>query len=282
MSQQPHPPGLIPLRPLTFGELLDAAVSLLREHARVYLAVAVVLAAAEQALLYPLRVAADLAGPAAVDWDERLGQFWLLLGLGLGTEAAILVLLGGLTARAAGPALLGQKVTGRQLLAPTGGRFLALGLVAPLVGVATAVAALAGLVPWIFVYGLVGLVAPAIVTDRLGPGRAVLRSLVLTCRVGMRAVWVRLGGYVGWLAIRTALTLGLTTLIELLLGPAVDGWITIVVVAAVAAVNAVAYTTLACLDAVVHLETRMRTEGLDLTLARARQRGTTPALVVAR
>ena len=39
--------------------------------------------------------------------------------------------------------------------------------------------------------------------------------------------------------------------------------------------NSVAYPALACLDAVTHLDTRMRTEGLDIQLAR------TPAGLVA-
>ena len=53
--------GVMPLRPLTLGELLDAAVVLLRERARTLLAVGLILSAAEQALLFPLRrpLAAD-------------------------------------------------------------------------------------------------------------------------------------------------------------------------------------------------------------------------------
>ena len=51
------------------------------------------------------------------------------------------------------------------------------------------------------------------------------------------------------------------------------GWGHLVAGAAWAAVNAVAYATLACLDAVLYLETRMRTEGLDIALGRALRRG---------
>ena len=43
--------GVLPLRPLTVGELLDAAVALQRSHARVLLATAAVLAAFRARLL---------------------------------------------------------------------------------------------------------------------------------------------------------------------------------------------------------------------------------------
>jgi hypothetical protein len=38
-------------------------------------------------------------------------------------------------------------------------------------------------------------------------------------------------------------------------------------------VNSVAYPVLACLDTVLHVETRMRSEGLDIALQRAVRRG---------
>ena len=50
------------------------------------------------------------------------------------------------------------------------------------------------------------------------------------------------------------------------------------------AVNALAYPMLGCLDAALHLEARMRTEGLDIALARSLRRGvaTETALAVPR
>ena len=49
-------------------------------------------------------------------------------------------------------------------------------------------------------------------------------------------------------------------------------------------VNALAYPVLGCLDVVNHLETRMRTEGLDIALRRSLRRGvaTDAALAVPR
>jgi hypothetical protein len=47
------------------------------------------------------------------------------------------------------------------------------------------------------------------------------------------------------------------------------------------AVNAAAYASIASLDATVHLETRMRLEGLDIALGRAGATGRPPASVLA-
>jgi hypothetical protein len=266
----------VPLRPLTFGELLDAAVSLLRGHALAYLVVGIVLAGAEQAALYPLRLAAGTRLPLGGPFIDRLGQFWVVFSAGFGTEAAIIALLGGLAARAAGPALFGERTTTRQLLAPAGSRLPGVVLIAVVVGVVVAVSALALFVPWLFAYGLLGLAVPALVIDRVNPARALLRSVTLSARAGMRAMWIRLGGYLAWLAIRLALIAGGTAVVGIALNGRGLLFATMVVAAAV---NGIAYATLACLDAVLHLETRMRVEGLDIALGRARAPGP-PALAV--
>jgi len=272
---------LLPLRPLTVGELLDAAVSLLRAHGRALLPVAAVLAAIEQALLFPLRQVASAVPPAYLpDFPELrdLELYWLLLAVGAATEVTIIALLGGLTARAAGADVLGQRLTARQLLRPGGGRLGAVAVVAAVAGVTMFLAALAG-PAWFLVYGLLGLAAPVVVLDRLGPGRALRRSVTLSCRAGLRAAFVRVVGYVGWLAIRVALGLGAYAALDALsLGGA--EWTAPMSALAWLLVNTVAYPMLACLDAVLHLETRMRTEGLDILLSRAGRRGPlTPALL---
>ncbi|MDQ7907770.1 hypothetical protein RB614_24925 [Phytohabitans sp. ZYX-F-186] len=272
---------LLPLRPLTVGELLDAAVSLLRAHGRALLPVAAVLAAIEQALLAPLRLAAGAEPPAYLPDFPQLRQlelYWVLLATGAAAEVTIIALLGGLTARAAGADLLGQRPTARQLLRPSGGRLGAVAVVAAVAGATMFVAALAG-PAWFVVYALFGLAAPAVVLDRLGPGRALRRSATLACRAGLRAAGIRVLGYVAWLAIRVALGLGAYAALDALsLGGA--EWTAPMSALAWLLVNTVAYPTLACLDAVLHLETRMRTEGLDILLARAGHRGPlTPALL---
>jgi hypothetical protein len=100
----------------------------------------------------------------------------------------------------------------------------------------------------------------------------------------MRASWIRVLGYFGWLALRIALGLGGLALLGLVVDVGSNSWKAVIGGAIWAGANAVAYPTLACLDAVLHLETRMRTEGLDIALGRAARAGEAaqPSLAVQR
>jgi hypothetical protein len=272
--------GVVPLRPLTVGEVLDAAVGLLRTHAKVFLGAGLLLAVVEQAVLLPLRTAAAAEPPFLLPYQDRLGQYWVMLAVGFGTEIAAITLLGGLTARTAAPALLGEQLADRAVIAPRGSRFGAVLSIAAVIGVLGLFAALACLVPWFAVYAVTGLIVPTLVIDRVGPLRAVSRGLGLAMRGGLRPCGVRLVGYVGWWAVRLALGIGSIALLKLALDDTNEGWLWVSAVIAWCGVNAVAYPALACLDAVLHLETRMRTEGLDIAVARSRATGRSAAAAV--
>jgi hypothetical protein len=269
--EQSGQPAVLPLRPLTIGELLDAAVALLRTAGPALLPVALILAAAEQAVLWPVRRFAAVEPPAYLVNDEHLGAYWLLLSAGFGLEAAIIALLGGVAARAAGAAVLGRTGAPLRLLDPRGGRLLALPAIAAVAGLVTALAALAGPV-WAIGYAVFGLAVPALILDDVGPLRALGRSAVLVFRGGARGAAIRVLGYLGWLAVRVALGLGGVAALDVFNLTNAD-WRLPVALAVWLVVNTVAYPTLACLDAVLHLETRMRTEGLDIRLSRAGARG---------
>ncbi|WP_319463307.1 hypothetical protein [Micromonospora sp. RTP1Z1] len=277
------PTAVLPRRPLTVGELLDSAVLLLRGQARLLVPLAAALALGEQLLLHPLRVLADARPPEYWLDAGRLGWYWMLLAAGAATEATIIALLGNPAARAAGAALLGRRAGPRELLRPAGSRWGATVAVALAVGLGVLVAALLG-PAWFVAYGLLGAVVPALVVDRLPAYRAPLRALGLAVRSGSRAAGIRLLGYLGWWLIRLGIGLGVyygLTLLALvdLTDPA---WALPVATAAWVGVNAVAYPALACLDAVLHLETRMRTEGLDIRLARAPAGTPEPVLLAVR
>jgi hypothetical protein len=261
-------PTVMSLRPLTFGELLDAAVLLLRTYWRVLLCCALVLAALEQAVLYPVRRLAGMSSPGYLPFVDRLGWFWLAIAVGLGTEAAIVAVLGVLSGTAAGPALLGQRLSGRELLRRSGrraGAALVIGLVAALLA---GLGGLAALLPWIFMYGLIGLAGPAAVTDRIGPFPALGRSFVLSCRTVLRAVWLRVGAYLSWLTIRLAVGFGGSYGLRLVL-PQTRDWTRATSIITWILINTIAYATLACFDAVLYLDTRIRTEGLDIAVGRS-------------
>jgi hypothetical protein len=318
--------GVLPLRPLTLGELLDAGIALLRRHAGTLLLSGAVLAAAEQVVLYPLRRIA-LTHLIVGFWLPRAdeaGAFWLLLALGLGTESVIITLLGGLAAVAARNSLVGEEGgeggTGKRGRAGTegkrrsglyravGARFTRLVPLALLSGVGAAVCAAAGLLPWVAWYGLTGLAAPALIVDRriplqppprattfttvalpqpgakprpIGVFGALGRSIALVGRGRMRPAGIRLLGYLAWYTIRLALGVGGVAALSLVVQTSSVGWWWLLTMAIWTLVNAVAYPALACLDAVLHLENRMRVEGLDLALSRAEHTGTPAATILA-
>lgn len=252
---------------MTVGELLDAALVLLRTRARVLLGVGLGLAAVEQAVLFVLRRAAHL-GQSYIPRDGYVFEWLLVVVTGFAAETAIITVLGGLAAAAALPALLGRPVPRpRRPGLPVAAVVATVALVA---GLACGLGALAVL-PWLLCYLLFGLAAPVAVVDRTGPGRALLRSAALVARSGFRPGFIRLFGYLGWLFFRLALSLGTLAVLDLV--PAdTAAWRTLAPVLAWLVVNALAYPVLGCLDAVLHLEARMRAEGLDIALTRALQR----------
>ncbi|MGI5213929.1 hypothetical protein [Plantactinospora sp. CA-290183] len=265
------PTAVLPLRPLTVGELLDSAVLLFRGHVRVLVPVALVLAVGEQFVLHPLRLAAATEPPAHLPHLHQLPPYWLLLAVGAATEGVAIALLGNLTGRAATGVVLGRAAPAGRLLRPGGARFGATLAAAVIAGAVMFVAALAG-PAWLLGFALLGPLVPTIVVDRLGPLPALRRAAALAARSAARSGGIRLLGYLVWWILRLGLALGVVNgLDELDLLP--SGWLLPMSAAAWVAVNSVAYPALACLDAVLHLETRIRTEGLDIALAQARRTG---------
>ncbi len=288
--RDPHP-GVLPLRPLTVGEALDAAVVLLRVRGRRLLMVGVLVAAVEQVLLFPLRRLADVD---AYYWpaDDRWAAWALLVAVGFGYEAFAIGALGVPAGAAAPRALLGPAAPPPE----RGVRPLAAGLLcAALVGAGSGVVALTMLiwpvtayvfgmvtVPlWIAWYGLLGLTVPAVMVDRRGPGRAILRSLQLSVRGVARAVRVRVLAYVSWFFIRLGWGVGTLALIQLAYTSPSTTVDNLLMAGVYLLMNALAYPMLASLDVVLHVEARMRSEGLDILLRRTLRRGVdpTPALV---
>lgn len=277
--------GALPLRPLTTGEVLDAAITLLRTRLGPLLGLGFALALVEQVVLFPLRRLADV-DINYLPGTGLLGPFGVLVVVGMGTEAVCIGLLGGVAATQASRALLGVTAPGRPVrFAPLAAAMLVVGTVCAASGWAFLVLPVplqvAGLILaflltvclWVPAYGLLGLVAPAVVLDRLGPGAAALRSLRLASRSGMRTALVRVLGYLVWLLVRLALTSAVLFALTLAFTSPSTTVDAIVLGATWLIVNAVAYPILGCLDTALHLDIRMRVEGLDIALRRVLQRG---------
>ncbi|WP_328471904.1 hypothetical protein OHA21_08445 [Actinoplanes sp. NBC_00393] len=277
-------PAALPMRVMTVGETLDAATALLRARALPLLSLAAVLAGVEQLVLTPMRAAAGVTAPVFLpDLDDNFGAWWLLATTGFTLETAIIAVLGAYAGAAAGPALLGRSVRHRSLWRRT--RPFPVLIVVLILALLTWPAAFFGLLPFIFLYGLFGLATPALTLDRVGgPFRALGRSASLTVREGGRALWIRLLGYLVWFAVRFALGTGWTAVTTMFVTTVRGDWLDYAIPVAYALANTVAYAALACLDAVLLVETRIRTEGLDIAINRRRSRGEdeAAALVVVR
>lgn len=265
--------GAAPLRPMTTGELLDAAMALLGTRARLLIGAGFLFALLEQAVLFPLRWQADMVS-AIFPNENRLGWFALLLVVGFMTEALCITALGALSSSAAPRALFGAAAPVRPV------PVLAVGVTALVVAVVCGLASVFVL-PWPFAFMLLGLVAPALVIDQVGPVRALGRSVRLATYYGMRAGWIRLLGYTSWLFIRFATGFGGWYVLSLVIDTETTRGDNLATGLAWLAVNSVAYPVLGCLDTVLHLETRMRTEGLDISLRRALSRGVSMEVALA-
>jgi hypothetical protein len=263
----------IPLRPLTVGELLDAAMEVTRGAGRALLPFAFVLAVLEQLVMVWLREEL-FDGSTFPSPGEIVGPAWLGVALGAGMESAIIALLGVPAARAVAATAVGLPLRARDLLRLRGfGSAVLIAVVAFLVTGGLTLLPLG----WLPAYPLLGLVVPALVIDGAGPARALGRGVQLVFRSGGRAAAIRLLGYFAWLLLRLGFGFGAASALNF---GGVDGlWAT---AACFAVVNTMAYANLASLDAVLHLETRIRTEGLDIALARMPGPLTPQHLVVAR
>ena len=234
----------------------------------------------EQLALAPMRRWAGAQPPSPVPAFDDLGlSYWLVLAAGAGLEVTIIALLAGPASRAAAAELVGHRLPARTLLDPRGGRPLAVPLIAIVTGGLVAVASIGGPV-WFLAYPFVALAVPALVIDRGGPLRALGRGAAMAGRSGARALWILLLGYLTWWIVRMIVGLGGGFALAAFV-PGDPTTVAVVTTGMRVAVNTLAYAALACLAAVLHLETRMRTEGLDIVLSRAGRRGPLSAELLA-
>ncbi len=286
----------VPLRPLTVGELLDAGISLLRRHPARLLGLSAALAVAEQLALLPLRFSTDLVPPHYLpNWLGGIPGFWLLLSVGAGTELVAVTLLGAAAASCAVPALLGPAAGGPRRIGVR--RWAVLVVLALLLGLAGAVGFGLATLGWPVVIVCTGLIAPVYAVDLVpgGPGRpgdppgrpiglwrSVGRGFGLVFGSGLRPGAVRLLNYLAWLLVRLALGTGLLATVRLAVDIRSDLAEAVLAMVGYALADTVAYAAAGCLDAVLHLETRIRLEGLDLAvgIAGRQRRPVTAALLV--
>lgn len=266
---------VLPLRPLTIGELLDTAAAVLRSRWQVLLGMSFALALVEQIALTTLRLlTVDEVKPKYFDeFVDNEFVAWVWIVLGLTTELICISLLSGPATRVAVAAVRGEdpaKLPPTLLTSQEWGPVL---LFSAIIGMAGLVGAALCFLPWFVVFALFGLSIPALIADGLSPDKALWRSPRLFARSGMRTAGVRLLAYFTWLIIRLVITCGAVILLEsgiIDFTTVIFDYFLVFLGLCYLAVNTAGYAMLACVDATLHIETRVRTEGLDVVVSRMR------------
>ncbi|WP_165954025.1 hypothetical protein, partial [Streptomyces sp. 8K308] len=317
---QPQPqapkPGVIPLRPLGVGEILDGAVSTARAHWRTVLAIALPIAIVIQLLssiaLHTwlsdstgLSALEDNPNPTDEELRDALGDL-----LGFGSVTGVATLLGNVLATAmltivVSRAVLGRGVTVGEAWHDSRGRLarlLGLVLLVPLISVlaivvpmalfglgGTALIALGGfggviLAIWLWIQ--FSLAAPALMLERQGVIAAMRRSWKL-----VTGSWWRVFGIQVLILVLLTIVGGIiefpTTLIAEVVaggdGGFLEGGLTemswsYLAISGVGAVigSAITLPISAGVTALLYIDQRIRREALDIELARAAGLGDGP------
>ena len=182
-------PGLIPLRPLGVGEILAAAVLVVRRHLLPLGAAAVLVSAASTVVTLGVMAASgSLSSYADSSWlnDLLAGTSTsipesILLAAGLGTLVSTIgaPIVAGLASAYAGAEALGRNASGA-VTERLAGRWPVLLGVAASVGVLVSLGLAVFLVPGVIAYLVLALAAPVAVMERSGVQASLRRSAQLT------------------------------------------------------------------------------------------------------
>jgi hypothetical protein len=279
-------PGVIPLRPLTVGEILDGAVTTMRRHPALVFGLSAVVAVISAALSFAagywvLSGLPDIApvGPAATQEEQlrvasqALRQTAASLGVTLVITVLTRTFLSGFMTVVVGKAVLGRPVTLGEALAELRPRLLPLLALTILYTIIVAIASIFFLIPGIWLYVLFSLAAPALVLEQGRIGESMRRSRLL-----VQGSWWRVFGVLLLTAIAAAI-ISLIIQIPFNLGTGVNPDAATIAAQSVgaqllSAVGQVIAQTIvtpfvAGATALLYIDQRMRKEGMDIQLARA-------------
>ncbi|MFF5990207.1 hypothetical protein [Prauserella flavalba] len=274
-------PGVIPLRPLALGEILDGAMSTMRKYAGIVFGSSAVVALISAVLfLLADRLLLGSVEPVLLDpnatQEEQLDAVWEALRQTLPVNAVILIVtmvtqtfLTGLLMVVVGKAVLGQPITFAEAWEELRPRVLPLLGLTLLVALIVAVGTVLFIVPGIAAYVFLSLATPALVLERGKVGKSLGRSTAL-----VRGSWWRVFGI---LLVALIITFVISLIIQIPFGFA--GGADIGQGASTGSLligelgRAVAQTITvpfaAGVTALLYIDQRMRREGLDRELARA-------------
>ncbi|WP_235079600.1 hypothetical protein [Amycolatopsis orientalis] len=283
-------PGVIALRPLNVGDILDGAITAIRRYPLLILGVSAIVAVVSAGLnlvatlwLVPDFNRVAQLGPAATQ-QQQLDALYSLLGSTLTALLPTLVIsmlaqtfLTGFLTVVMGKAVLGRPVDFGSAMREAAPRLLPLLAVTVLYTLATIVAAAFCLLPAVLPYVFWSLAGPALVLERGTIGQAFSRSRQLVSGMFWRVFGVLLlGAVISWLIsaiISVPFSLGSGAFSGLFdpqatVPKVTTGGLVLESVGKVIAETIVMPFT-ALVTVVLYIDQRMRREGMDIELARA-------------
>jgi Membrane domain of glycerophosphoryl diester phosphodiesterase len=264
-------PGVIPLRPLAVGEILDGAFASIRMNPKALLGVSFVVVLVGQILILILNLVSRGAGTGARLGAAGASEAVSLLQSSIVTGAIIIVI---------GEAVLGTRLSAGEALSRLRGRIWRLVGLSLVVGLLSLLGLALVIVGAIYVFVLLAFATPVFVLEKTTVGAAIRRSAKL-----VRGSWWRTFG-IGLLGGTVAVIIGgIIQLPFALFAARSAGLFTTTPSADVSAGSEVLLTVgrivggtittpiLAGTIALMYVDRRMRREGLDLALAQtARER----------
>lgn len=268
-------PGVIPLRPLGVGEILDGAITTIRRYPRATLGLSALVATITQVLQFFLvRSFTNSVNDATATGDLDIsGTTGLILGGALGFVGGV-VLTGALTV-IMGQAVLGRPISFEETWRAVRPRLGALVGCALLVLLLDIVALLFLVIPFFFVWPALSLATPALMLERQTVWRAIQRSAGLVrgqfwrCLGVVLLAWLIKSIVGSTLAIPFSLLGGGLSLFDPTPSAGADlgtGYLIFTSIGAIIAGTVVAPFS-AGVSALLYVDRRMRAEGLDVALA---------------
>ena len=279
-------PGVIPLRPLGVGELLDGALTAVRTNWRVMLGVAAVVSAISGLLQLAFNLAIGEQSVQTFNTSTTTSSSSTYFSANANATGASLVgaviqwagivLIGGIAAVVVSRSVLGQRTTYSQAWAQVGPQLLKLLGVTVLVGLVVILGLFLCVLPGIYFAVVLSLATPVLVLERSGITQAMGRSRALIKGAWWRTFGIALLGYLIVVLITAAVTIPL-----LIVGVGSSGvfsgnvdsgsFVTIEIFSTIASIIAgtITYPFVSALITLVYVDRRMRTEGLDIELMRA-------------
>ena len=260
-------PGIIPLRPLSVGEILDGAFANIRMNPQATLGLSLLFVVAIQVI--------NLFLSYARYHSSGFGAFLLALL----SEVLFLVMtvaLSGCLITVISEAVLGRPLSPSQAFERVKPRIPSLAGLALLIGLIVAIGFILLVIPGIFALVALSLSAPAFILERIGVTDSMRRSWALVKGDFWRVLGILLLGLLIVFVIMLVINIpffiaaGASTLAT---GGDV-GWGALIILAIGQIIaGTISQPISAGIVALLYVDRRMRAEGLDVTLAQAAQQG---------